>query len=353
MKNFQPCLEALDGNHPGNYLQYQKYVVEHPLFLISQRCHELFFSGMFAWMIKRYPGFAEAFFGNTINWAKQKLVVTEEEDWRDITIKLEDELYVIENKFKCFCDVEQLCRYSDNLRNYSDDECSRNGRASRFKAGVVLGVSDEEPECLPPGWEYKSYVNILGGLCSVYNGIGNTCKLSCFEKSLIDEFLKFLDGVLSVLSPCKPLFDKGYWPIVSMDELRENGIVVLMERMHAMTLADYLNNCGRFSSEESVFSVRANGGSVIVESCELSGPQKETLSFAIVISKKLYVRKIIPRDACQWKEWPKRKNIRGGTKFERILKWINEDILVAENYIKLLSNSGWKIIPKIKVVWRK
>lgn len=83
--SFQPCLEALTSGETSSPKDCAACVAEHPLFTISQKSHELFHSGMLAWMMRTYPSFAGDVLAEP--WmSNAQLRVETEVERRDITI---------------------------------------------------------------------------------------------------------------------------------------------------------------------------------------------------------------------------------------------------------------------------
>ena len=240
--SFQPCLEALDGSPPSSFDEYVKYLISHPLFTISQKSHELFHSGMLAWMMKEYPIFVGAFFKDSyIDWSQARVTVETEMEHRDITIILDGEMYVIENKFKSFFAIEQLQKYQDELiiQPNNEDYDEYGSTQSRMKAGVVLGVGDYTGKWLPSKWDYLSYYKLLPNLWKRFQEIKSGVKES--HCNLIQNYLEFLDALLSVISPFGTNLGETQW-MSSNDippSLSKHGLADFIKQMLAHSLGEY------------------------------------------------------------------------------------------------------------------
>lgn len=232
-----PCLVALDNL--DSYDKYKVYLREHPLFTISQKSHELFHSGMLAWMIKKYPRFAGVFF-NELDYAKNgELIVETELDHLDVVImdcSLPDKIgyYVIENKFKSFFTVEQIERYSSKLNSMDSDETDLQESSRSFKAGVVLGVLEQcchlgcsTSHRLPHKWSYVSYMSILAGLHERFTEMvkAKTIEKDGADYRRIKEYLEFLDALLSVI-----LYGKGEFELENALWHPDEGVARLENR---------------------------------------------------------------------------------------------------------------------------
>lgn len=240
--SFQPCLEALDGSSPSSYEEYIKYLISHPLFTISQKSHELFHSGMLAWMMKEYPIFVGAFFeGSYIDWSQASITVETEMEHRDITIILDEEMYVIENKFKSFFAIEQLQKYQEELiiKPNDEDYDEYGSTQSRMKAGVVLGVGDYTCKWLPSKWEYLSYYKLLQNLRERFQKIKS--RVQELHYTLIQNYLEFLDALLSVISPFRANLGETQW-MSNTDipsSLSQQGLADFIKQMLAHSLGEY------------------------------------------------------------------------------------------------------------------
>lgn len=206
---FKPCLKAYTPTDI-TLEHYADYLLGHPFYIISQRSHELFHSGMLAWMMKFNHRFIDVFFPNAClgNAKQQQIHIETEMDRRDITIMVDDkELYVIENKVKSFYGKDQLVKYQREIKSKVTDEADDEDlglNADPFKSGVVLGVLDNNDSALPKDarWQYLSWREVLDGLCDKFESMKNDggIDVQSFECVLIENYLQFLDAWLSITS---------------------------------------------------------------------------------------------------------------------------------------------------------
>lgn len=382
---FRPCCVALDETGVCTWRQYAEYLVHHPYFHVSLKSHELFHSGMFAWMIDKHPIFAEAFFPEyPFNGAKLRV----ETEWqnRDITIIDEDiessaNHYVIENKFKSFYTIEQLKRYTDELaiRPEDEDYDPVEPKQNRLRSGVVLGLLEEgRTNVLPPNWSYRSYYDLLGGLKKIYDGLKTANKLKGFERKLIDEYLKFLDAILSVISPFKKNLGETVWECGPY--LRIRSIDVFLGQMFAHAFSEFvLDEWGdEFSDEQAEVSVscpyiqgRDPCAMFVVSSRNLvSGLAK--VEIQIVVDARKIERRVRIRGSRRSKlralqTWNDGKELEEKTNylyltniepdsadFKSIGQCVKDEICKAIGLVpKTLEEMGRKIVCKTKVVTRK
>lgn len=233
--SFQPCLEALTSGETASLADCAVYVAAHPFFTISQKSHELFHSGMLAWMMKAYPAFASIVFDEP--WmSKARLRVETEIERRDITIWDEETgcCYVIENKFKSFYSPIQLSEYGQRLSKES---------GVVFKKGVVLGLIEGiDDNRLRHPWEYLNYYELLAGLKSTFDTLVARGELKDRDSFIIEQYLEFLDALLSLLSPFRINMGESEWGVDPSlaTELSNLEILEFVKKMQAHAFSEYV-----------------------------------------------------------------------------------------------------------------
>lgn len=298
MKNFQPCLEMLDLS--VNRDAYVTFLINHPFFLISQKSHEMFHSGMFAWMIKEYPVFAGAFFPDSyIEWNKGGFVVEIEQENRDITLSFgEDECYVIENKFKGFHTQAQLLKYQKAMMMEFKDPDEVEQPYCRMRQGTVLGLVESSDRQLPAQWEYVSYYQLLPKLVRICNNLVETGICVGFKKDLIAEYLKFLDALLSALSSCRSDLGNAKWMPQELQKGDGTGFSALYRSMIAHAFCEFilLNSDNALSTQTYDVTIDCpydygDGPYVHVEVKTYEREKHSQLNFVIEIRGRYYKRK--------------------------------------------------------------
>jgi len=244
--SFHPCLEVIVDTElvSRGFSAYAEILETNALFQISQKSHELFHSGMIAWMIRRCPAFGEVLFPNSYmsTAGDNDIVVETEKKHRDITIVVEDlSYYVIENKFKSFYTREQLQHYTDNLKK----ELAGVGEIEPkgyFKGGVVLGVLDHADAKLPPFWEYKGYYELLRKFSEVFEE--HKVDFNDFEQGLIKQYLYLLDAMLSLISPFRTDVNNASWIYVKKfsERMDRVGLLEFAKTMAAHAFEEYFRN---------------------------------------------------------------------------------------------------------------
>lgn len=119
-----------------------KNLKQSPMFAISLSSKELFHSNFWAWLIEYNPEYSKVFFDD-IDF-NNKLFVKREEKNRDLSIHLNQMVYIIENKLKSLPSREQIEEYQK--------------KEPSFCKGCLTGVVRLED--LPNNWCFKSYKEI-------------------------------------------------------------------------------------------------------------------------------------------------------------------------------------------------
>ena len=119
-----------------------KNLKQSPMFAISLSSKELFHSNFWAWLIEHNPEYSKVFFDD-IDF-NIKLSVKREEKNRDLSIHLNQWVYIIENKLKSLPSREQIEEYQK--------------KEPSFCKGCLTGVVRLED--LPNNWCFKSYKEI-------------------------------------------------------------------------------------------------------------------------------------------------------------------------------------------------
>ncbi len=93
-----------------------KGLSENAMFAMSLTSRELFHSNVWAWMIRKYPKiFASVFYPKYDG--KSEVKVFREENNNDLLLKINDKHIIIENKFKCMPNQNQLKKYYNECKN--------------------------------------------------------------------------------------------------------------------------------------------------------------------------------------------------------------------------------------------
>lgn len=125
-----------------NLKQIFNELKQSPIFAISLSSKELFHSNFWAWLIDYNKEYAKAFF-NDIDYQNISKI-SREEKHRDLTLYVNEKIYIIENKIKSLPTEEQLIRYQNNEKN--------------FYKGCLTGVVKLDK--LPQKWNFISYEKI-------------------------------------------------------------------------------------------------------------------------------------------------------------------------------------------------
>lgn len=120
-----------------------------PMFAISLSSKELFHSNFWAWLIEYNPEYSKVFFDD-IDF-NNILFVKREEKNRDVSIHLNEKVYIVENKLKSLPNKEQIIGYQ-NEEPY-------------FYKGCLTGVV--KLDFLPNNWCFKSYKEIGNSILKI------------------------------------------------------------------------------------------------------------------------------------------------------------------------------------------
>ncbi|AJI52759.1 PD-(D/E)XK nuclease family protein [Francisella philomiragia] len=168
------------GNIESNWIEKLK---ESPIFNMSLSSKELFHSNFIAWILETYPEEMAEFFskslGVTITNSSEITEVQREKQNIDISFKLGDTLFLIENKVKSIANIEQLQKYTDKFEKVEN------------KKLVLLSLKDSkisDDDIEEMGWKKLSYEKLLEAFQSL------EFKKE-YHKSLIVDYVKFVTAI--------------------------------------------------------------------------------------------------------------------------------------------------------------
>ncbi len=159
-----------------------------PIYTMSLGSKELFHSNFWAWLIEQNGEYAKIFF-KKIDCSN--LDVQREEKGRDITITSQKKKYVIENKLKSMPDLEQLVKYTDDLKD-------------SFEGGVLTGI--KKPKfILPKGWNFVSYKEITDEIEKIAILCNNE-----FVKNVTLQYVKDLRNVFKLINSFEEITGQNF-----------------------------------------------------------------------------------------------------------------------------------------------
>ena len=156
-----------------------------PFLYMSLGSKELFHSNFWAWLFELDREFIKNFFSELKINPTDNIKITREEGKRDITIWINNEAYVIENKFKSLPDENQLINYQTNL-----------DKGKIFKQGIITGIIN--PNFNNNHWQFVSYEKIYKEILETLKKVKD--KLTPFNYNLIKEYCTFLEKLQDLLA---------------------------------------------------------------------------------------------------------------------------------------------------------
>ena len=168
------------------------------VYAMSLGSKELFHSNVWAWLFRYNQDFVKIFFENI--GADDEIKVTREENDRDITVWVNGEAYVIENKFKSLPDKEQLVEYETKL-------------VDKFKQGVITGIKKPIWMDEVKNWSFIGYSEIVEKMREIASNIKDD------KGSVIKEYVEILDKSLLLIEGFE--FTIGDNWVVKNDETEE------------------------------------------------------------------------------------------------------------------------------------
>ncbi len=153
---------------------------DNAMFSMSLTSRELFHSNVWAWMIRKYPKIFTSVFYPKYD-GKSEVKVFREENNNDLLLKINDKHIIIENKFKCMPNQNQLKKYYNECKN----EKKEIKLISYFKPTFSLS-------------EMNFYEDIKNGLQKALNNSKSlfSRKINSIEKDdyvIIKNYINFLE----------------------------------------------------------------------------------------------------------------------------------------------------------------
>ena len=208
-----------------NLKQIFNELKQSPIFSISLSSKELFHSNFWAWLIDYNKEYARVFFDDIDHQNISK--ISREEKHRDLTLYVNEKIYIIENKIKSLPTEEQLIRYQDNEKN--------------FYKGCLTGVVKLDK--LPHKWDFISY----GKIGDSIREINDKHK---FDKwyFVIEEYTKVIKNIEKLVVE----FNEHYGnKLICWDEYKNDSMLGNLEdirfadvckKYKANEFVNYLNN---------------------------------------------------------------------------------------------------------------
>lgn len=221
-----------------------------PVFNMSLSSKELFHSNFLAWAIKQYPQQAKDFFCKVIKLEDNECkcecddnsiqCVDREKKNIDLSFKICDccSIY-IENKFKSIAYKEQLDEYSEKLSKMQG--CKRfillSLKTPKFFKDSIYTKQNQKD------WKLVTYEELLNGF---YCEIVNDEKIECYEKGLIQDYIKsfciIINQALSVFDCFNQGKDCGENNQYCISNLHQNGTTEnnILKKFQKIRLQDLL-----------------------------------------------------------------------------------------------------------------
>lgn len=161
---------------------------------LSNNSHELFHSNFWAWLIKVDPNYCKCFFNRFKN---EPIKVAREKDHFDISIITENDIYVIENKFKSIPTKEQLEKYEKIVsKKYQNNN-------KHF-----LLVTPFKNTTISKNWKCIDYISVLKKIKSITESSNNK-EIKRYKLVILDYCDYFIDLIKDIEDYIKH-YDKYY-----------------------------------------------------------------------------------------------------------------------------------------------
>ena len=240
---------------PNGGLQCVDTLEKSLLFAMSHGSHELFHTNVWAWLVKRYPKFARAFFEDIDT--DTIVEVRREQGNRDLTIWVEinglRKAYVIENKFKSTAREEQLVEY-------------RNTLSGEFAGGLLVTLG-KLPKwfILPEGWRNKQQAGIIVDIMKLLHD--GSCEKDA-ELELIDTYADITSKMTNLFTAYRNELGERWalalnhseWDEIKSGDLESIRLADIFKKMNASDLKDYLEKTSEW--EKLYFRVKAMSDSL-------------------------------------------------------------------------------------------
>lgn len=133
------------------------------LFAMSLGSMELFHSNFWRWLIEFKKEYIKVFFNELGNIESDKIIVKREFKHTDISIEVDGNYYLIENKFKSLVDDEQLEKYSSD---FEDKYIFIKG-----KYLFPINVDVNRKEEIKRKWEFLNYKTVIDEIDKITESI--------------------------------------------------------------------------------------------------------------------------------------------------------------------------------------
>lgn len=203
------------------------------LYAMSLGSKELYHSNVWVWLFTYNRKFLKIFFKDIM---ADEFTVTREENNRDITIWVNRDAYVIENKFKSLPNKGQLNKYEKKL-------------AERFKGGVITGI--KEPEWIDEleKWHFLSYREIVSAMREVVAAIKD-------DNRIINEYIDNIEKSIDLIEDFMENIDMNW--LIMTDEVRAKLKVLdsvrladICQKLQANRFVEYIKRQDDFEEYRS------------------------------------------------------------------------------------------------------
>ena len=127
-----------------------------PLFAMSLGSMELFHSNFWRWLIEFNKKYIKVFFNELCNIDSDRIIVKREFKHTDISIEVDGNYYLIENKFKSLVDDEQLEKYSSDF--------AEKYIFTKGKYIFPINVDVNRKEEIKRKWEFLNYKTVISSI---------------------------------------------------------------------------------------------------------------------------------------------------------------------------------------------
>lgn len=169
-----------------------KNLKKSPLFAMSLGSMELFHSNFWRWLIEFNKNYITVFFNELCNIDSDRIIVKREFKHTDISIKVDGNYYLIENKFKSLVDDEQLEKYG------SDFEDKYIFIKGKYLFPINIDVNRKEE--IKSKWEFLSYKTVIDEIDKITESIFPSKKdKNNTNYKIIKEYIDITNNIIQLL----------------------------------------------------------------------------------------------------------------------------------------------------------
>lgn len=188
-----------------NIIDTLKELNKNAIFRLSLTSKELFHSNFWAWMIEKYPQKFTGVFYSKYDGYTIPQVFREKYNF-DLLLKIDNKFIIIENKFKSLPDRNQLDRYLEKAKDWSEKEL------------VLISYMPPSFSCSSQNEHFLSYDDLYSKLSNI-----NLTDIEFQDKAIIENYIECI-GLLTKLQKSE-IFDvetlSEFWNKYRDEELQK------------------------------------------------------------------------------------------------------------------------------------